>query len=121
MFTAKIYLAGHIKKIHPQTFKKVTGYKREKEQTWYRQNLQIECKLCLQECETVSLYIQHYEEIHGMIPPEYNKKELFKCEKCPGIFVAKVINLLRGIDGHMIIWSGAAQIYIHREFQKITI
>ena len=92
MFTAKIYLAGHIKKIHPQTFKKVTGYKREKEQTWYRQNLQIECKLCSQECETVSLYIQHYEEIHGMIPPEYNKKELFKCEKCPGIFVAKVIN-----------------------------
>ena len=50
----------------------------------------IECKLCLQKYQTPSKYIDHYQETHGSIPPEYSGKELFFCEQCPRIFLLKM-------------------------------
>ena len=50
----------------------------------------IECKLCSKKCQKPSKYIEHYQENHGSIPPEYSNKQLYFCEHCPRIFLLKM-------------------------------
>ena len=48
-----------------------------------------ECKICEKQFRVPSIYIHHYQETHGGLPPEYIDKNLFFCEKCPRAFLSK--------------------------------
>ena len=48
----------------------------------------IECKLCLMKYTKKSVYINHYQENHGSVPPEYENEDLFICELCSKCFPA---------------------------------
>ena len=48
----------------------------------------IECKLCLMKYTKKSVYINHYQENHGSVPPEYKNEDLFICELCSKCFPA---------------------------------
>ena len=51
----------------------------------------IECKLCLMKYTKKSVYINHYQENHGSVPPEYKNEDLFICELCSKSFLSDVI------------------------------
>jgi hypothetical protein len=36
-----------------------------------------------------SIYINHYQEEHGSVPPEYINETLFFCENCPKAYLSK--------------------------------
>ena len=44
-----------------------------------------------------NLYIKHHQEVHGNLPPEYKDKQLFICDHCPFISIAK-----RSLESHLV-------------------
>ena len=48
-----------------------------------------DCKTCEKQFRSPSIYINHYQETHGGLPPEYIDKNLFFCEKCPRAFLSR--------------------------------
>ena len=48
-----------------------------------------DCKTCVKKFRSPSIYINHYQEEHGSVPPEYSDKTLFFCEKCPKAYLSK--------------------------------
>ena len=49
----------------------------------------IDCKSCEMKFNAPNFYIQHYQTIHGDIPPDYIGKELFICDQCTHVFISK--------------------------------
>jgi uncharacterized C2H2 Zn-finger protein len=49
----------------------------------------VKCKICAKQFRVPSIYIHHYQETHGSLPPEYIDKNLFFCEKCPRAFLSR--------------------------------
>ena len=48
-----------------------------------------ECKTCVKQFKSPCIYINHYREEHGSVPPEYIDETLFFCEKCPKAYLSK--------------------------------
>ena len=49
----------------------------------------MECKSCTITFKFPSIYIKHYQDKHGTLPPEYVDKENFICDQCPSVFISK--------------------------------
>ena len=49
----------------------------------------IKCSSCEEAFSAGNFYIQHYQSIHGGLPPEYVDKEKFMCDECPSVFMQK--------------------------------
>ena len=50
--------------------------------------------------QCATFYIQHYQAMHGNLPPEYMDKELFICDECPQIFITKVSFAAHKVNVH---------------------
>jgi uncharacterized C2H2 Zn-finger protein len=50
---------------------------------------QIECKSCEMKFPFPNFYIQHHQNVHGNLPPDYDDKELFFCDQCPQVYISK--------------------------------
>ena len=79
-FLSKTQLTDHIYKFH---FLKENKSQEEK-------IIEVKnCKTCVKQFRSPSIYINHYQEEHGSVPPEYSDKTLFFCEKCPKAYLSK--------------------------------
>lgn len=47
------------------------------------------CKICGETFSGKSYYIQHYNQCHGTLPPEYNDSIQYLCDQCPKVFTTK--------------------------------
>ena len=64
-----------------------------------------ECKTCVKQFKSPCIYINHYREEHGSVPPEYIDKELFFCKNliqycrlCTVIYYPGLDTFFRCID-----------------------
>ena len=57
----------------------------------------IKCSTCAQTFRAASFYIQHHQEVHGSLPREYMDKQLFMCDQCSFVSIAK-----RSLDSHLV-------------------
>ena len=82
-YLSKTQLTDHIYKVH---------YSKEKKSQEEQEEKSInatECKTCEKEFRYPNIYINHYQEKHGSVPPEYIDETLFFCEKCPKAYLSK--------------------------------
>merc|ERR1712037_868247 len=73
-------LTDHIYKVH---------YSKEKKSQEEKLINATECKTCKKEFRYPNIYINHYQEKHGSVPPEYVNETLFFCEKCSKAYLSK--------------------------------
>ena len=79
-YLSKTQLTDHIYKVH---------YSKEKKSQKEKSINATECKTCEKEFRYPNIYINHYQEKHGSVPPEYVNETLFFCEKCPKAYLSK--------------------------------
>ena len=97
-FLSKAFLAIHINKVHcleeEKILKRKLNLKKKKPKLIENINQEtIECKLCPMKYTKPNVYINHYQECHGSVPPEYENEDLFICELCSKSFLS--VEILR--------------------------
>ena len=95
-FLSKAFLADHMNKVHCLEEEKILRRKinKEKKKPKLNENINqetIECKLCPMKYTKPNVYINHYQESHGSVPPEYENEDLFICELCSKSFLSDII------------------------------
>lgn len=75
-FTEKKTYATHLSEVHGEIKSAVN---------------EIQCKSCEMKFAFPNYYIQHHQNEHGSLPPDYIDKELFFCDKCPQVSMMIVL------------------------------
>ena len=97
-FLSKAFLADHNNKVHCLEEEKILKRKLNAKKKKPKLNESIgqetiECKLCPMKYTKPNVYINHYQESHGSVPPEYENEDLFICELCSKRFLS--VEILR--------------------------
>ena len=95
-FLSKAFLADHMDKVHCLEEEKILRRKINKKERKPKLNENInqetkECKLCSIKYTKPSAYINHFQDSHGSLPPEYKSEDLFICELCSKNFLSEGI------------------------------
>ena len=89
IYLSKSILKSHIRKRHMKTEYNMKRDKIRNCENGMEYVDAFKCSSCKKVFSAGNIYIQHFQKIHGGLPPEYEDKEKFICDECPNIFLEK--------------------------------